>query len=155
MKKLLRFAVLFYLVSACSSDDSPDSPNESELLAGTYELVEININPAQDVNEDGTTTSNILTELPCATGTLILNSDGRWSWTFTEVRVTTITGGLFKFSCASNTLSNSGTWQVQNNLLTLFDGFNSVIFAVSEDRLTSTTGNDLPDFKSTVYEKQP
>ena len=150
----MSFAAFLFLLSSCSSDDSSDPPSESELVAGTYTLVELNIDPPQDINEDGNTTSNVLSELPCATGSLTINDDATWSWTFVEVNVTTITGGLFEISCTPNTFTSSGTWQVQNNLLTLFDGVNSVFFTVGTDRLTSTTGDSLPDFRSTVYEKQ-
>ena len=153
MLSTIPFLILFFALSSCSSDDSTTEPNENEMAAGNYTLIAHNINPPQDINEDGNTTSNVLTELPCATGTLVLNANGNWTWTFVDVNVTTITGGLFKFNCASGSLSNSGTWQVQNNILTLFDGFNSVLFTVDENRLTNTTGKDLPDFESTVYEK--
>ncbi len=159
MKKYLRIPVrymaLFFLLSACSSGDSPSPLSERELAMGTYTLVEININPAQDINEDGNTTSNVLTELPCATGSLTLTNDGMWTWSFVDINVTPIANGNFKISCTSNTFSSSGSWQVQNNLLTLFDGFNSALFTVSNKKLTSTTGDDLPDFKNTVYELQP
>ena len=159
MKKYLRITVpymaLFFLLPACSSDDSPSPPSESELAMGTYNLVEININPAQDINEDGNTTSNVLTQLPCATGSLTLNNDAMWTWSFVDINVTPIANGNFKISCTSNTFTSSGSWQVQNNLLTLFDGFNSALFTVNNNKLISTTGDDLPDFKNTVYELQP
>lgn len=156
MRKYFRITVhymaLFFLLSSCSTGDSTE---ENELAIGTYTLVEININPAQDINEDGNTTSNVLTELPCATGILKLNEDATWTWSFADLNVTPSTNGNFKISCTSNTFTSSGSWQVQNNLLTLFDGFNSALFTVGENRLTSTTGDDLPDFKNTVYERLP
>jgi len=158
MKEYLRitahYMVLLFLSSACSSGDSSSSPEESELAIGTYTLVEISINPPQDINEDGNTTSNVLTELPCATGSLTLNNDATWTWSFADINVTPFINGNFKISCTSNTFTSSGSWQVQNNLLTLFDGFNSALFTVSNNKLTSTTGDDLPDFKNTVYERQ-
>ena len=155
LRIIVHYMVLFFLLSACSSGDSSDSPEENDLAIGTYTLVEININPPQDINKNGNTTSNVLTELPCATGSLKLNEDATWTWSFANLNVTPSINGNFKISCTSNTFTSSGSWQAQNNLLTLFDGFNSALFIVGENRLTSTTGDDLPDFKNTVYERQP
>ena len=146
---------LLFLILSCSSDDSHSQPSNSELAVGTYDLIEININPAQDINEDGTLDSNLLIEMPCAMGTLTLKNDATWAWSYVDVNVISITNGLFKFSCAANSLNSSGSWQVQNNQLTLSGGFEKIVFTVEDDQLTNTTGNDLPNFKSTVYQKRP
>ncbi len=151
---VLTLVVLVLGTSSCSSDDNAPSNDEKEQAVGSYQLTALNITPAADVNGDGNTTSNVLTELPCATGNLTLNSDNTYSWTFVNVGVTFITGDLFNFSC-SNPLSNKGLWEVKNGLLTLSDGANTVLFSVGANGdLTNTIGDSLPGFNSNVYTKQ-
>ncbi len=146
--------LVFLCMGACSSDDNAPSNNEKEQAVGTYQLTALNISPATDVNGDGNTTSNVLTELPCATGSLLLNNDNTYSWTFVNVGVTTITGNLYNFSC-SNPLGNQGLWEVKNGLLTLSDGANTVLFSVgANNELTNTIGESLPGFNSIVYSRQ-
>lgn len=146
------FTSLIVLLS-CSKDEPIETINELDLAAGTYQLVELNINPAQDINDDGNTTTNVLSELSCASGTLTLKSDATWSWSFTKINVTSITGGLFKFSCPSELSAMSGSWKAQNSQLTLFDGANTYTFTKNEDRIINTINDDLPGFQSMVYER--
>ena len=152
--KIIPVIVLMALIISCSSDDGPAPNNEIELASGTYSLTELNINPPQDINGDENTTSNAKTELPCATGTLTLKSDATWSWTFVNIDVTAITGGLFNLSCASTNTSRAGTWQASSGQVTLFDGANNYIFARNSALLTLSFNDDLPGFRSWVYEKQ-
>lgn len=143
-----------FVFLACSNDDDKEGINDELAMAtGTYNLVELNINPAQDINNDGNTTSNVLTELPCTTGTLVLRSDSSWTWSVIETNVTSITGGAFHFSCNSDTTTRSGSWNIDNNQVTLLDGATSFIFTKDLERLTLTDGEDLPGFKSMVYER--
>ena len=143
------------LGSSCSSDDdSPTEPTENEMASGTYQLVELGITPEQDIDGDGTSTSNALSELTCATGTLTLNADASFEWAFTSLAVTSITGGLFNIACTSNTITLSGTWQVQGNTLTLFEGVETTNFSINGDTLTNNSGGELPEFSAVVYEKQ-
>jgi len=157
MKLIKKYTVLFSVLAlqiSCSSDDSPSTNNENDNLIGTWELVELNISPPQDINGDSNTTTNILTELDCVSGTLTFNADNTWNLSFDGVNITTITGDLFNISCSSTTTTGSGTWQLQNNQLTLFQGFTSIFYTLSGNRLTNTIGEDLPNFRSEVYEKQ-
>ncbi|MGB5499648.1 MAG: hypothetical protein WBM77_12030 [Maribacter sp.] len=153
IKLLMPLFTFLIILLSCSDDEPTATINELELAAGTYQLVELNINPAQDINNDGNTTTNVLSELTCASGTLTLNSDATWTWSFTEINVTSITGGLFNFSCPPELSSMTGSWQAQNDLLTLFDGANTYTFTKNEDRITNTINDDLPGFQSMVYEK--
>lgn len=139
--------------SSCSSDDTPAEEMESPIV-GTWNLVELNISPPQDINGDGNTTENILSELNCVSGTLTFRSDNTWSLSFDGVFITTITGGLFNIRCSNSTALSSGQWQLQNNQLTIFQGFNTIFYTLNDNRLTNTIGEDLPQFRSEVYEKQ-
>ncbi len=145
------FIILFV---ACSNDDDKgEIIDDLAMATGTYSLVQLNINPEQDINNDGNTTSNVLTELPCTTGTLVLRGDSSWLWTVLETNVTSITGGRFVFTCNSDTTTRSGSWNINNNQVTLLDGVSSFIFIKDGDRLILNEGDDLPGFKSMVYER--
>ncbi len=146
-------AITFLLLSCSSDDNNPPEENNSAVI-GTWQLIELNINPPQDIDMDGTPTSNILTELPCATGTIIIDQDGTWSSTIENLSITTITGGLFIINCSGTTTQSSGQWLLQGNQLTLFRGFSSVLFTLQDDTITNNSNEDLPGFISEVYQKQ-
>ena len=154
IKVLLHLIVFIFILQACSSDDNAPTVDNSDEVVGSWRLTELNINPAQDINMDGNTTTNILTELPCATGTLIINSDGTWSSTIVNLDIASITGGLFDIRCADTSNTSSGVWQFQNSQLSLFINTRLILYTLNNDRLTSTSNEDLPGFMSEVYEKQ-
>ncbi|MBT8301591.1 MAG: hypothetical protein HKN53_00425 [Maribacter sp.] len=149
---LLIFSFIL-VIGACSNDDEGDSVDEIALASGNYALIELNINPPQDINNDGNTTSNVLTELPCVTGNLNLRSDGNWIWTLTETSVTSITGGAFFLSCTSDITTRSGSWTISGNQVTLYDGASNFNFTKDADQLTIIEGDDLPGFDSMVFER--
>lgn len=154
IKVILPLLAFVFIFQACSSDDNAPVENNNDAVVGTWSLAELNINPPQDINMDGNTTSNILTELPCATGTLIINNDGTWSSTAVNLEITTITEGLFDIRCTNTSTTASGVWQLQNSQLSLFFNTTLFLYNLSGDRLTNTTNEDLPGFMSEVYEKQ-
>ncbi len=157
MKKIngvLALICATFIVFSCSSDDNGGPIDDDSAAIGTWRLTELNINPPQDINMDGNTTSNILEELPCATGTIIIDEDGSWSSTIENLSITTITGGLFIISCSGTQTQSSGSWLLQGNQLTLFRDFSSVIFTLDSDMLTNNSNEDLPGFQSEVYQKQ-
>lgn len=146
------FSLTIFL--SCSSDDTPAGSNDKDAIVGTWNLVELNVSPDQDIDNDGTANSNILTELSCVSGTLTFREDNTWNIAFNGVNITSITGGLFDIRCANFTSTGNGTWQLQNNQLTLFQGFTTIFYTLNDNRLTNIIGEDLPDFSSEVYEKQ-
>ncbi len=150
----LRNAFLCFMLACCSKDNPSDNTPINSPVTGTWELTALIINPAQDIDNDGTTTTNILSELDCVTGTLTIKSDATWSSDFSGVNVTGITSGLFIISCSNNAQINSGTWQLKSNQLTLFRETTSTFFMLDGTTLTNTVGEDLPGFRSEVYEKQ-
>lgn len=154
IRYILSICSFIMLFGACSNDDDGgDTNDELAMASGTYSLVELNISPAVDINNDGNTTSNVVSELPCATGTLELRSDANWIWNFTEINVTSITGGTFSLTCTSSITRRSGSWNINNNQVTIYDGARNFIFTKDADQLTLTEGDDLPGFMSMVYER--
>lgn len=141
-------------ILSCSKDNPPAGNPMVNPIVGTWDLVALNINPPQDIDGDGNTTTNILSELDCIAGTLIIKEDFTWSSVFTGVNVSSLTNGQYFITCPDTSQSNSGTWQLQNNQLTLFRGTTSTFFMVSGNRITNSLGEDLPGFRSEIYEKQ-
>lgn len=157
MKKkwiVLPLLALTCLLFSCSSDDNGDVDPEPSPAIGSWRLVELNINPPQDIDMDGNTTSNILDELPCATGTITISEDGTWDSTIENLSITPITGDLFIIDCAGNVTRSSGNWLLQGNQLTLFRGFSNLLFSLNGDRITLSSNEDLPGFRSEVYQRQ-
>ncbi len=154
IKIVLPLLALSLILLSCSSDDNGDPEPDMSAAVGTWVLTELNINPPQDIDMDGTPTDNILAELPCATGSIIIDEDGTWSSTIQNLSITTITGGLFIIDCAGNETQSSGAWLLQGNQLTLFRGFSSVLFTLEEDTITNSSNEDLPGFQSEVYQRQ-
>lgn len=157
MKKIL-YSLTFLLLLACSDDDGGGETNPNiELLIGTWELSELIINPAQDIDEDGTATTNILDELNCISGEFVLRQDNTWTFSGNDVIITTITGGLFKFFCSDQSRSGGGNWDVEGNILRLADGTGVVTQFVLNTQalsLTNTIGESLPGLQAEVYIKQ-
>lgn len=142
----------FALIS-CSSDDGPPSESELSLASGTYVLTELNVNPAQDIDGDGTASTNLLNELSCIAGAINLRSNGTYSLNLTGIEVTSITNGQFFIDCGEARNSDSN-WNIQNGLITLFADVTTTPYALVGDELTRTLGEDLPGIQSVVYVKQ-
>ena len=138
---------------SCSKDDGPAPESEISKASGTYELIELNVNPPQDINDDGTASNNLMDELSCISGTLALRSNGTYGFNLTGIEVTSITNGQFFIECGTARNSDSN-WNIQNGLVTLFADVTTTPYMLVEDRLTRTVGEDLPGIQSVVYLKQ-
>ena len=152
--RVLPLLVCVFLLISCSSDDNGDSEPDNSAAVGTWTLIELNINPPQDIDMDGNSTSNILDELPCATGSIIINADGTWSSTIENLAINPVTGDLFFIDCAGNSTQSSGSWLLQGSQLSLFRSFSTLLFTLQGDTITLNSGEDLPGFLSEVYERQ-
>ncbi|MFS4448265.1 hypothetical protein ACKWCA_16455 [Maribacter sp. 2307UL18-2] len=148
---LLVFGTLALL--SCSDDDGPVTENEIAMASGTYILTELNVNPAQDIDGDGTASTNLLDELSCISGALNLRSNGTYSLNLTGIEVTSITGGQFFIDCGEARNSDSN-WNIQNGLVTLFADVTTTPYSLVGEELTRTLGEDLPGIQSVVYVKQ-
>ncbi len=151
-KSILSFLILSVLFISCSSDDSSDSSDEISPVVGIWSLTELNINIAQDPNEDGTASTNMVDELPCITGVININASGTWTATITVVNITPVTGDFYVVRC-SETISYSGNYIFTNNQLNLNDSSFSA-FSLSGTTLTENLGDNLPGVLNYKYEKQ-
>ena len=154
-----RIMLLFFslMVLSCSDDDGGAAPSPNfDLVVGTWNLSELTIAPAQDINEDGTTTTNILDELPCVSARITLSSDNTWSYSGNDVIITTITGGLFKFFCSDQIRNDEGNWDIQGNLVRLADvsgNLTQFTFDSTDNTLTNIIGENLPGLQAEIYSK--
>ncbi len=159
MKIEIRFALRFFFLlaliflNACSDNTADDGPTEIEAASGNFVLTELNVNPPQDVNEDGTASTNLLNEMPCISGNLVLRDDGAYVLNLTAIEVTNITGGLFFITCSQPITSNSN-WNINAGEITLFGNFTTTPYVLNGSTLTRTIGEDLPNIQSVVYQKQ-
>ena len=153
VQKWSTFFIILMVLFSCSSDDggTPVVP-ESFLAIGAWDLTAVNINLSQDVNEDGTPSTNLIDELPCLSGLLTINSNNTWTARITDVSVTPVTGELYIIDCG-NTLSFSGNWSNTGNTLSL-NSSDFQDFTLSGDTLTENRGENLPGFLNFVYTKQ-
>lgn len=149
---LLIFVCLAFCIS-CSDDDNPSQPDESEKVIGSYTITALNVSPAQDINGDGTTSTNLLDELSCISGTLDINADTSWNLNVIRINLFSIAGGLFFIDCGDAD-SSSGNWTFANNQLSLNGGFEPTLYLLSGTTLTREIGEDLPGFQSAVFTRQ-
>lgn len=158
MKKYLILLISLTLFS-CSDDDGGSTTNPNrDLVVGTWNLTELAISPAQDIDGDGNTTTNILSEIECnLSGRIVINQNNTWSFTGNDVIITTITGGLFIFQCSDDNRTEGGNWDIEGNILRLADGTGAITFftfSSSEETLTNIIGDNLPGLQAEVYAKQ-
>ena len=156
MKKFL-LLFLSLTVLSCSDDDGGTEPNPNfDQVVGTWNLSELTISPQQDINGDGSFTTNIVEELPCVSAQIILRDDNTWSYSGVDVIITTITGGLFKFFCADETRTAGGNWDIEGNIVRLADETGNITqftFDSSDNTLTNVIGEVLPGLQAEVYAK--
>lgn len=154
LKRIFFVLSLLILVFACSLDDGVESiPPPNFDVIGLWDLVEVNVSPSQDLNNDGTMSTNLINELDCISGTLLIDGDLVWTYEQTQIITTPITNDRFSIIC-SDTIFATGTWFSDENEAT-FDG-NEVLTALRIDgeRLVNDIGEDLPGIQSFVYERR-
>lgn len=145
--------ILAILLFSCSNDDSGSNENAGDELIGTWQLIEMNISEPIDTNNNGSTTSNLLTEVDCLMDTLTLLDDDSWSSSGVfPINIAFITGNLYNVSCSS-TINRFGTWGFSGSSLFLTGDFQATYF-YDGSRLTLAIGNELPGLQSLVYERQ-
>lgn len=136
---LLSFSVL--AISSCSSDDNADAVNDQNMIAGTYNLTEVNTAEPTDFNLDGTENTNQVLESDCYDDArILLNADGTMTYHDNYILVDTGNGTS---SCAS--ASYSGTWEVYAQAGTSVSIMATYVMPNEEERTVNLTkvGNEL------------
>ena len=151
-KSLLYFFSVMFLLVSCSSDDGNEPEVEVPPVVGVWNLTGVNLNIAQDPNEDGTASTNMVDELPCLTGVINIDASGAWTATITAVNISPVTGDFYVVSCLESQ-QLSGVFSYQNGQLNLNNrSFSN--FTLSGTTLTENIGENLPGIRSKTYEKQ-
>ncbi|MCB0373786.1 MAG: hypothetical protein KDD31_12305 [Muricauda sp.] len=153
MKKALKISVFLFLglVISCSDDDGSTTTDVN--LAGTWDLTEVNVSSAVDVDGDGSSSTNLFDEADCISGTLTIREDMTWSFQQSQFTVTTITNNQYAVQC-TGTVQGTGAW-ANNSTQVQFQGSTLLgILQINGDELVKTDGNDLPGIRSYVYVKR-
>lgn len=154
VKKIPLVGCMLLFLSSCSIDDGEAgiAPPNFDVL-GLWDLVEVNVNPAQDINMDGTASINLMDEMECIFGTLLIDGDLVWTYEQTDIAVSPITNDQYVITCLES-VNATGNWFSDEKEAT-FDG-NSVLTALQIDGelLVNEVGQDLPGIQSYVYERR-
>lgn len=154
MKRVGGFFISFVFlcfVTACSSDDEGPNMADASAIIGTWNLTEVNINIAQDVDQDGIFSTNLVDELPCLTGVLNINANGTWTGTVTSLGISPVTGDFFAVRCSGSS-ALGGNWTFAGNELNL-QSFAIGTLLLQSGTLREEVGQDLPGIRSKVFEK--
>ena len=145
--KISMYLLLVFMVS-CSDDDGDTTADVN--LAGTWDLTEVNVSSAVDVDGDGSSSTNLLDEADCISGTLTIREDMTWSFQQSQFTVTTITNNQYAVQC-SGTVQGTGAW-ANNSTQVQFQGSTLLgILQINGNELVKTDGDDLPGIRSYVY----
>ena len=152
------FVVLIFtfVLSSCSNDsegsDRGLTQDQLDAVSGMYNLSEYIVNPPQDLNNDGTFSQDLMSELDCLSTSIILRADGTYSKFYVDLNITFITNGLYTILCGDNA-SAAGSWELVNNQIILSEEPDHP-YSLNDDSLMVSKNSDLPDFRSQVYLKQ-
>lgn len=150
MKKILLFTMVFTILISCNINNDDGVPPPNFDVIGLWDLTEVNIDPPQDINEDGMASTNLLDELDCLSGELLINGNLLWTLEQTSLQVTTITNGQFNVECSGNIEAN-GEWFSDENEITFEDNPEFSALQIESGSLVLSLGENLPGFQSFVY----
>ena len=152
-------ALLILAAFSCSSDDSNDAP--AVTIIETWKVTAIATANTYDLNNDGSATSDLITELGCTINqTITLKSDNtgtiKASTVFTIFEGTTV--GTFEGLCLNTdeltedfSWSETETSRTYTTNGTIFTGTlfgNQLVFIASEFPIYNNAGDDIVDTDS-------
>lgn len=105
-------ALSLFAFTSCSDDDNNDNGDNSNQIAGTYRLTEVNTSGETDFNEDGTSNTNQMLESDCYNDSrIVLNADGTLTYYNNYILVNTQNGDA---TCSS--MQADGTWELDSQV---------------------------------------
>ncbi|HKL91286.1 MAG TPA: DUF5004 domain-containing protein [Allomuricauda sp.] len=154
--KLLTFLILpcFMMISCSEDGDDGESGFSSAELVGTWNVVEVNLSANVDIDGDGTSSANLLDELDCVSGTLVLNADTTYQYEQSNFTITAITNNQYFADCNGTNLA-TGAWASDGSEVA-FQG-SSVLrgsFQLMGNRIIWSEDEELPGVESFIYEKR-
>jgi hypothetical protein len=156
MKKTTYFLLALasmVLLTACSDDDGNSSGFSPEELVGTWDLTAVNVSSEVDLNDDGVSSSNLIDEQDCISGTITINADNTYQFQQSNFSITPITGGLYFVDC-NGTVQATGAW-ASDGVQVAFQGSTTLgTVQLSGNRIIKTVDQDLPGVLSYTYERR-
>jgi len=150
MKNLLKISILTILIIfivSCSNSDN-DSPNNDEnSIIGLWELTELRMSIAQDLNGDGNSSTNLKDELDCLENFIQFNDDMTYLTYGKRVEVTENSMG-FSFECLPRPDVNNTYILTEDGVLLQGDDL-----FYEGTNLVNESGMELPSFSKVVYTK--
>jgi len=139
------------LFSACNSDDDNDTieidPNKE--LYGKWELTELHQTEAQDLNDDGIFSTNVVDELPCYFTELTFTPQFTYTYESMGIKMNYLSQNELDITCTNET-SGSGTWERISPTVVKIGSEN---FALQGNKLISEREVEFPEFSKVVYVK--
>ncbi|WP_318308474.1 DUF5004 domain-containing protein [Flagellimonas crocea] len=150
---LMSIGVLSTVLS-CSDDDGNDNGGFSvEALVGTWDLVEVKLSSAVDLDGDGQSSDNLLDEEDCISGTIIFNADTTYKYEQSSFTISFITNDQYYVACSGTNLA-TGAWGSDGNEVA-FQGSSTLgVLQLSNNTIIKNVGDDLPGVLSYVYLKR-
>lgn len=144
--KILGYAALITVVLSCSNGGDSSTPDS---YVGTYSMTAFNISVPQDLNGDGVTSVNQMSETGCLNGnTLVLNENN--SFTMSDKGIDIVANGATESLSCYDDGNYSGTWSLIGDKIKLDSEFGIELFKIDNNQLTQSIENgevvaNLPD----------
>ncbi|WP_228237265.1 hypothetical protein [Allomuricauda sp. M10] len=152
IKTSFLFALSIAFLLSCSDDDGGSTSADADLI-GTYDLQEVNLSGAVDVDGDGSSSTNLMDEADCISGTLIIRDNMTWQFEQTNFTVTNITNNQVHVDCSGSSLG-TGAW-ASDGVQIAFQGSSLLgTLQISTNRIIKVEGDVLPGVQSYVYVKR-
>lgn len=118
-----KFTFLFliqiaFILFSCSSDDSSNNMGSSISIIGNWDLESANFPSPLDFNGDGVTSTDLIKEVPCFNIASVFNENGTYSNDAVDLDIVIGIAGV-DISCLTTTTTDSGTWTLDGDRLTI------------------------------------
>lgn len=121
MKKFLSLMAIALVIVACGNDDD-SSENSEASIVGAFVLVEMNLEEPIDLDENGTSSSNLLDEAPCFDSLVTFSANQTYeaSSDVLEVFFTSDSEGNESITVdCFGPFDETGTYTLEGNVLTI------------------------------------
>lgn len=147
--KINYFLLFLILINISCSSNGDDNPADNGFnYVGIWELTNLEMSIAQDMNGDGIFSTNLKDELVCFQTTIDVKNDKSFVVTETKLKYISNTETTVVYECNGSS-SGSGTWsEVENGIK-----IGNITYPRSGNQLTSNIGDEIPGFLKVVYTK--
>lgn len=153
IKVLFAYFSMFSLIISCSDDDGNDGGFSSAALVGTWDLVAVSVSAAVDIDGDGSTSTNLLDEEDCISGSIVLRDDATYQFELSNFSLNPITNNQYAVQC-SGVSQATGAWG-SDGIQVVFQGSNLLgTLQLSNNTMIKVVGNQLPGVATYVYERR-